>query len=224
MVQLNKEKEDLAVYKVMLDLHQKRFYIFNPISEGLPFDKIAYRNGRCYRLQIKYCADGKIKNTQSWSNKHGTHYHKYDIDEFDYYALYLPEKDIVIYPSIKFGGKTIRTKVPKSATQFYWYEDFFEFTDNANKRIYSEFSISLTRNDGRNIPLTNLANRKVSRPSKEELQQLVWETPTIQIAELFGVSDKAISNWCKAYSITKPPRGYWMKSDEEKLLIKSSMS
>jgi hypothetical protein len=38
---------------------------------------------------------------------------------------------------------------------------------------------------------------------------LVWEKPTRRLAEDFGVSDKAIEKWCKAYGIPKPPRGYW---------------
>jgi len=57
----------------------------------------------------------------------------------------------------------------------------------------------------------NFKNRKVERPSKEQLKKLIWEKPTIHIAKEFGVSDKAIEKWCKAYGIEKPPRGYWAK-------------
>lgn len=62
---------------------------------------------------------------------------------------------------------------------------------------------------GKKVPHINA--RKVERPSKEELQKLVWTRPTIHIAKDFGVSDKAIEKWCKAYGIEKPPRGYWAK-------------
>lgn len=58
--------------------------------------------------------------------------------------------------------------------------------------------------------------RKVVRPSKEELEKLVWEKPTLQIAKDFGVSDKAIEKWCKSYNISKPPRGYWAKNSAGK--------
>lgn len=54
-------------------------------------------------------------------------------------------------------------------------------------------------------------NRKVERPSKKELEKLIWELPTTKLAKNFGVSDKAIEKWCKNYSIQKPPRGYWSK-------------
>lgn len=53
--------------------------------------------------------------------------------------------------------------------------------------------------------------RKVDRPSKEALGKLLWEKPTMQLAEEFGVSDVAISKWAKSYGLSKPPRGYWEK-------------
>jgi hypothetical protein len=65
-------------------------------------------------------------------------------------------------------------------------------------------------------------SRKVERPSKEELQKLIWEIPTIHIAKKFGVSDKAIEKWCKAYKIDKPPRGYWTKLKRNKSIISGS--
>ena len=54
--------------------------------------------------------------------------------------------------------------------------------------------------------------RKVNRPSCAELSRLVWEKPTTQLAEDFGVSDVAIAKWCKSFGISKPPRGYWRKT------------
>jgi hypothetical protein len=58
---------------------------------------------------------------------------------------------------------------------------------------------------------SQLSSRRALRPSKEELEKLVWMKPTTQIANDFGVSGKAIEKWCKAYDIDKPPRGYWAK-------------
>lgn len=47
--------------------------------------------------------------------------------------------------------------------------------------------------------------------TREELEKLVWEMPTTQVAELFGVSDKAVAKRCKRLGVSKPPRGYWAK-------------
>lgn len=60
-------------------------------------------------------------------------------------------------------------------------------------------------------------SRKKFDPSKEELERLVWQMPTTKVAEIFGVSDKAITKRCTALGITKPPRGYWAKVQYNKL-------
>lgn len=52
---------------------------------------------------------------------------------------------------------------------------------------------------------------KINWPSVEEMTKLVWEIPTVKLAEKLGVSDNAISKFCKIFGITKPPRGYWAK-------------
>ena len=54
-------------------------------------------------------------------------------------------------------------------------------------------------------------SRKVDRPSKEELEKLLWEKPPTEIAKDFGVSDTCIIKWAKAYEIPKPTKGYWQK-------------
>lgn len=56
------------------------------------------------------------------------------------------------------------------------------------------------------------SNKRVSnRPTKEQLQKLVWEMPSEKIGSIYGVSGRAIGKWCKKYNIDKPPRGYWSK-------------
>ena len=52
---------------------------------------------------------------------------------------------------------------------------------------------------------------KIQWPTKEELNKLIWEKPTMQIAKELGVSDNAVAKKCKKYELTKPPRGYWAK-------------
>ena len=49
------------------------------------------------------------------------------------------------------------------------------------------------------------------RPRRELLARLVWEIPTVRIAEIYGVSDVAVAKWCKEAGIEKPGLGYWAK-------------
>jgi hypothetical protein len=54
-------------------------------------------------------------------------------------------------------------------------------------------------------------DEKISWPSKDELEKLVWSIPCSQLSKELGVSDKAIEKRCKKLGISKPPRGYWAK-------------
>lgn len=55
-------------------------------------------------------------------------------------------------------------------------------------------------------------NRKVDRPSKEELEKMIWELPMTKLGKKYRVSDNAVRKWCKSYNINNlPPRGYFIK-------------
>lgn len=146
MAHKQKDKGDIAVAKTIADLTVKGYSVFVPVvTEHLPFDLIAYKDCKSSRIQTKYCSDGKIKNKTSWADKNGTHSKYYAKTDFDYYALYLPEIDKVVYPSISFGGASIRITVPNAANPFYWWEDFLSFTDKTDKKTFRDFGIQLIR-------------------------------------------------------------------------------
>jgi len=200
-----KDAGDIAVAKSISDLTEKGFKIFTPVtSEYLRFDIVAYKDDTFYKIQCKYSSDGCIRNKTTWSNNSGNHINKYKESDFDYYAVYLPEKNVICYPSIKFGGSYLATKLPNSATPFYWYQDFLDLTDDARKKTYKDFGYELTGIKG-----PKPSCRKVKRPTKSELNTLIWSMPMTKVAEKFGVSDKAIANWVKDYDLEKPPRGHW---------------
>lgn len=54
--------------------------------------------------------------------------------------------------------------------------------------------------------------RKNKRPLRIDLEMLLWKVPTVKIADMYGVTDKAVEKWVKYYGLTKPPRGYWSSS------------
>lgn len=209
-----KDKGDLACLKAMARLAELGYAILVPaVSEHLPFDIVGYKDGYFTRFQSKYASDGCIDNQTTWASKQGNHLKVYAAGSFEYYAIYIPAKDCVCFPNFSFGGAKLTFEVPNSATPFYWYEDFLGITDSAKKKTYHDFGVELTNRPSG----PRLECRKVVRPSAEELQKLVWSKSTKQVAKDFGVSDKAIEKWVKAYNITKPPRGYWAKKQAGKL-------
>lgn len=44
-------------------------------------------------------------------------------------------------------------------------------------------------------------NRKVERPSKEKLGELISKLPMTQIGKMYNVSDNSVRRWCKKYNI-----------------------
>jgi hypothetical protein len=61
-----------------------------------------------------------------------------------------------------------------------------------------------------------LRRRKAERPTKQELQKLIFELPFTKLGEKFGVSDVAIKKWCKQYKITDfPPRGFFIRKERK---------
>ena len=217
MIPEKKLKGDIGAIQVIADLAKKGYVIFTPlVCESLPFDIIAYKDGVSKRIQCKYSSDGVVSAKTSWTDKNGSHKRIYSDDDFDYYGVYLPNIDKVVYPSVKFKGVVLATEVRNSPTPFYWWEDFVDFTDLAEKRTYRDFGKELTKTLTEKFNTSRYEARKVTRPSKEELRSLLWEIPTQKLAERFGVSDVAISKWAKAYKIDKPPRGYWARKAAEK--------
>lgn len=59
-------------------------------------------------------------------------------------------------------------------------------------------------------PCADIYSRRFEIDPKE-LEKLVWTYSTVRVAEMLGVSDKAIEKRCKLHGILKPPRGYWAK-------------
>lgn len=49
----------------------------------------------------------------------------------------------------------------------------------------------------------NITKRKVDRPTREELKQLIRTTPFTVIASQYGVTDNAIRKWCDSYNLPR---------------------
>ncbi len=51
------------------------------------------------------------------------------------------------------------------------------------------------------VMCASLANRKVPRPSRDELAHLIATIPMVQIGKKYGVSDNSIRKWAKCYGL-----------------------
>lgn len=53
----------------------------------------------------------------------------------------------------------------------------------------------------------------MTKISREDLYRQVWQTPMIQLAKSYGVSDQGLAKLCARHDIPRPPRGYWAKRE-----------
>ena len=51
------------------------------------------------------------------------------------------------------------------------------------------------------LKCSHIASRKVERPSKEVLFELITTKTFVDIGKIYGVSDNAVRKWCKDYSL-----------------------
>jgi hypothetical protein len=110
-----KFKADIGLAKVIADLVGKGCTPCIPLSEHQRYDLIAVlQSGKSVRLQVKYASLKKngivdVKFRTSWADKKGIHTRRYKKGDFDYYAIYCPEKEKVLYiPNAKNCPKAVR--------------------------------------------------------------------------------------------------------------------
>ncbi len=216
MKHINKQlKSELAILKVKTDLTAKGWMIFEPIVDyWQPFDLLIIHSEdptKIIKLQVKYLGNesGSLPAATTITNKKGNHRVVYKKTDFDFFAAYLPDVDKVIYPHISYAGKTISTTIRNSYASFYWYEDFLDFTTEANKRSRESFGLEKPKVERKYI---RYKVKPSDRPTKDQLQQMLNEMPIVRVAEKYGVSDNAVRRWIKQYgNIKLPTNGHWQK-------------
>ncbi len=116
-----KSTGDLGVLKAQVDLFEQGFTICLPQTEHSPFDLVAYKNGKFYRVQVKYRALEKngallVKFATCWADRHGTHTVPIDKEEVDFFCVYCPDTDECYYlEPKKFRSKvSLRVKASKN--------------------------------------------------------------------------------------------------------------
>lgn len=131
-----KNKGDLGVLKAQADLCAKGFLVCIPLSEHAPFDLVAYKDCVFKRIQVKArtIKQGKlnVRFEHSYSDKHGVHTRKIDMDSIDIYCVYCLNNDTCYYFStMDFANNTLislRVDAPKNnqSRHIRWANDYRE--------------------------------------------------------------------------------------------------
>ena len=59
-----------------------------------------------------------------------------------------------------------------------------------------------------------------TRVTRDELYELVWQTPMSRLAQEFGVTGNGLAKACDRLDVPYPPRGYWAKKAAGKTVVK----
>ena len=104
----------------MASLGSYGFLVLNPLTEHASFDLVAYKDGKFFRIQVKYSKAKENKISvglrSCWSDKHGTHIKAFDSSEVDLIAVYCPDTECCYYLLAKEvnNNLTLRLSPPKN--------------------------------------------------------------------------------------------------------------
>ena len=119
-----KNKGDLGVLKVKVDLHQQGFILLNPETEHAPFDLVIYKEGTFKSVQVKYRSLNKrgaieIAFRSCYCDSNGLVTKPVFKDYIDIYAVYCPDSDECYYfdPQLFGSSISIRVKASKNKQQ-----------------------------------------------------------------------------------------------------------
>ncbi len=114
-----KNKGDLGVLKVKVDLFEQGFLILVPETEHSPFDLVIYRNGGFKTVQVKFRNLAKsgvleIPFRSSYSTSKGVKTKSADKTLIDIYAVYCPQTDECYYFKPQQFNKSVTLRVNAS--------------------------------------------------------------------------------------------------------------
>lgn len=128
-----KNKGDLGVLKVKLDLFQQGFLILVPETEHAPFDLVIYKDGVFKSVQVKFRNLNRhgaldIPFRSSYSTSKGVITKSVNKANIDIYAVYCPETDECYYFDPKEFNRSVCLRVKTSLNnQQQGIRNAFEF-------------------------------------------------------------------------------------------------
>ncbi len=159
-------------------------------------------------------------------------------DKVDYFATTWKDKVYLIPVDECSTSKTLRLNPPVNKVEYNAAEDYEvnkilghkinpKFLEDSEIKTNSESTIvkskyncpicgsPVSKNGVFCVKCAQFAARKVDRPSKEELKNLIKTNSFIQIGKQYGVSDNAVRKWCKEYGLPYKSREIKQISKED---------
>ena len=139
-----KTKADIGLTKVIADLTSKGYVPCIPLSEHQRYDLVAVGpEGWMFRLQVKFAtlkknATIEVRFRRNWADKNGCYSVPYSVEEFDFYAVYCPQRDIVLYvPNKPNLPKAIRFSESANSQErnVHWFHGYLTLERESSETI-----------------------------------------------------------------------------------------
>lgn len=107
-------------------------------------------------------------------------------------------------PSLRLDLESVKTILPECESKRQVLLKLGKAEANANyaalDKLFREHNLVITKKRTY-VYKPHLNERKVKRPSKEELERLVELMSMVKIGKMFGVTDNAVRKWIKYYNL-----------------------
>ncbi len=185
-----------------------------------------------------------FNTVSSTTNTKKTVKHNYTKDQIDYFATYFKGNVYIIPVEECSKSKTLRFIPPNNGTSNYnkaedylitnIFSESFQLINSRetylNREIIgkikepreyfcSKCGTRVSSKGSLCIDCYRLKNRKVERPDRKYLKELVRNNPFTKVGDMFGVTDNTIRKWCISYNIPNRVSDIKQFNDEEWLNV-----
>lgn len=203
------QQGDLGEARAVYELVKLGYALSKPLHVHLPYDFIAEKDNKLYRVQVKTSRLVLRKSTQVYQvqlcstggNRLVNTRTHFDPTKIDLLFVMTADDRCWLIPAANIKSKN---------------------NINVGTALYAEFQVS--GNVRVTLPPESLEREeridkreKVPPFTKDELEALLNEHPTVEIGRMFSMSDNGVARWAKKWNISKPPRGYWQKKQVGKV-------
>ena len=222
----NKEKGNSGLVAAIAYYGFKGYTIFLPLNDTQDYDLIVDNGEKLLKVQVKATGQRSeygytIVNVASSGGISGKVYKTVKDTDVDILfvvtekqELYeIPIEEVTTRKSLYLGPDRQCFRVDNIDTKY------ISKTQHTEKEI--KYCIECSKilgeknNSGLCVSCANKKHRKVERPLREELKNLIRKIPFTTIATQYGVSDKTISKWCEAEGLPSRKKDINSYSDAE---------
>ena len=209
MLTENLIKGQLVELKVQEELIRYGFDISIPAYNASKYDIIADTGRELLKIQVKKSLgkpNGRFTFACTSQNvrSHSKAKHKYTSDEIDYFATVWKDKVYLIPVDETSMEKTLHEEDSEEYLAENVLHLYTRFTDdklynyaNPSKHVYcTQCGTEISAGCTLCVPCKNIQQRITTRPTRDELKQLIRTKSFLSIGKMFGVTDNAVRKWC----------------------------